>query len=294
LLLKRLIEIDDFVKRLWKIYQKGLTSGYNQKLQLIILRSDYMLHKQSETASSSEITMKLVEVNTISAGFGYVGGKMSKLHREILKWFNCDHLLDRLPENEPLASLAQGFVQAWQRYNMPNSIILFIVLDYEINIADQRHLEYEILKQDANIEIVRCTLNDLYMFGSLNEDKVLCYKQREVAIVYFRAAYDPSHFKSQNVYRFFVKFGAILIWTKRLLNIKIFFHKEWDALLNIELSKAVKCPSVGVFLAGMKKIQEHISHDENLITICNNDLDMANQIKSVFVNFFKLDKKVFN
>lgn len=42
----------------------------------------------------------------------------------------------------------------------------------------------------------------------------------------------------------------------------------------------------------MKKIQEFISHEENLEKICNHDMKMVKSLKSTFVNFFKLDSKV--
>lgn len=44
---------------------------------------------------------------------------------------------------------------------------------------------------------------------------------------------------------------------------------------------------------GMKKIQEFISHEENLFELCNQNFEIAQSLKSTFVNFFKLDTKVF-
>lgn len=155
-----------------------------------------MLH-QSE--KNDKVSMKQVEINTIAAGFGYVSTKACQLHREILKWTKHTNLLNRLPENEPIVKIAQGFSEAWRLYNVENSIVLFIVLDIEINIADQRHLEYEIINQEPRIEVQRCTLCELNQNGYINEDKVLFYNDREVAIVYFRAGYDPAHYKSQKV-----------------------------------------------------------------------------------------------
>ncbi len=75
-----------------------------------------------------------------------------------------------MPVNEPVRRLANGFAEAWRLYGVPNALVLFIVLDYEINIADQRHLEYEIEKQESGIEIQRCTLTELYLHGYLSSD----------------------------------------------------------------------------------------------------------------------------
>ena len=181
---------------MWRIYKHSLAHGYNQKLSLSVLRVDYMLHQQP----NSEITqIKQVEINTISAGFGHVSTRMSTLHREILTWSGYKNLLDKLPPNAPIEGIAAGFVEAWRRYGNPKAIIIFLILDIEINIADQRHLEYEIRRQEPDIEIVRCTLEQIHENGHLNEDKVLIYNEQEVAIVYFRAGYDPIHYKSDKV-----------------------------------------------------------------------------------------------
>ena len=51
----------------------------------------------------------------------------------------------------------------------------------------------------------------------------------EVAIVYYRSAYDPKFFPTE---------------------------KEWSIYLLLEQSRAIKCPSVSYHLAGTKKIQQ--------------------------------------
>lgn len=59
----------------------------------------------------------------------------------------------------------------------------------------------------------------------------------------------------------------------------------------IEISKAIKCPEVGQFLAGMKKIQETISDEKNLAPLCNNDSTIVDSFKAVFANFFLLNNQ---
>lgn len=191
-----MIQTDEFLTSLWCTYTKSLEFGFNQKINLVILRTDFMVNECME----NHLCMKQVEVNTIAAGFGYVGGKASQLHDEILKWLGVDKDLARMRvNNNPLTKLAQGFVEAWRLYNSPRAAVIFVVLDYEINIADQRHLEYEIRRLEPNIDVIRCTLGELEEFGYLRDDMTFFYEGREVGIVYFRAGYDPSHFKSQKV-----------------------------------------------------------------------------------------------
>jgi glutathione synthase len=259
---ENLLVIDPFICKLWATYKEALRTGANQSIQFSILRCDYMLHQN--LSNKSEYAMKQVEINTIAAGFGWVGTRMSQLHREILKWIGCTGMIEKLPFNEPIVSLAKGFAETWRLYNSKKAIVLFIILDIENNIADQRHLEYEIIKQEPQIEVKRCTLSELYQHSYLDETKSLIYDHQEVAIVYYRAGYAPDHFKS---------------------------HIEWDALLRIEMSKSVKCPTIGTFLSGMKKIQEFISYEKNLNNLLENDAEKINAVKSVFAEFFKLDNE---
>lgn len=70
------------------------------------------------------------------------------------------------------------------------------------------------------------------------------------------------------------------------------FQQEWDALLKIECSRAVKCPSLGTFLAGMKKIQEYLYVEKNLIDLCDNDRELVDSFQAVFARFLRLDDQV--
>jgi len=87
-------EIDPFIGNLWRTYEEALKNGYNQKITLSILRCDYMLHKTGKNAD--QLAMKQVEINTIAAGFGWVGTRMSQLHKEILKWIGCREILNKV------------------------------------------------------------------------------------------------------------------------------------------------------------------------------------------------------
>jgi len=55
----------------------------------------------------------------------------------------------------------------------------------------------------------------------------------EVAMVYYRAGYDPSHYPTE---------------------------REWSARLLMEKSRALKCPSISYHLITTKKIQQVLSN----------------------------------
>jgi len=86
-----------------------------------------------------------------------------------------------------------------------------------------------------------------------------------VALVYFRAGYAPNHFETEN---------------------------KWQAFKMIELSRAIKCPNVATFLAGMKKVQEFLYYDLlGLSDLCSNDQDLVDLHRSVYARFLKLDDR---
>ena len=84
-----------------------------------------------------------------------------------------ENMVSKLAENEPIKKIAQGFVEAWRMYNVKEAIILFIVLDWEANLGDQRNTEYEIIRRENNIEVQRCTLKEMHLYGYVDENKVL-------------------------------------------------------------------------------------------------------------------------
>lgn len=56
---------------------------------------------------------------------------------------------------------------------------------------------------------------------------------REISVAYFRAGYGPDDYPSR---------------------------REWDARRLVELSRAIKCPTIITQLAGCKKIQQVLSN----------------------------------
>lgn len=90
-----LLNTDNFISSLWKIYQKSISSGFQQDIYFSVTRVDYMLHKKTEN-SSTEI--KQVEINTMAAGMGYGSTKVQKLHTQVLKWLGYDDLLPKVIE----------------------------------------------------------------------------------------------------------------------------------------------------------------------------------------------------
>ncbi|OBZ71715.1 Glutathione synthetase [Grifola frondosa] len=130
----------------------------------------------------------------------------------------------------------EGLAAAHKAYNTSHAHILFVVQDGERNVFDQRWLEYELLEKHS-IHVVRQTFDQLASSASVDlHSRILhitlpsdLHAPLEVSVVYFRAGYTPADYPTPA-------------------------HYDTRALL--ERSRAIKCPSIQLQLAGGKKVQE--------------------------------------
>jgi glutathione synthase len=145
---------------------------------------------------------------------------------------------ESLPDNPAAQKLAAGLATAHNAYGVPNAIVLFVVQHPERNAFDQRWLEYHLLK-DHGIRTCRMTLHEVAVSGELRDRKLIVpsatsqHGTEEVSVVYLRAGYGPGEYPSE---------------------------MEWKARRLMELSRAIKCPTVLTQLAGCKKIQQVLSN----------------------------------
>ncbi|CAD6884917.1 unnamed protein product [Tilletia laevis] len=257
------------------------------RLHLGLFRSDYLLHAPDDdpdqpAASAGEewaLELKQVEFNTISASFGALSTRASELHRfshtstgaffqaapEQLSTLEC------LPPNRALQTLAGGLAAGHKAYidaevapsahqssaKPSDPAILFVVQPGERNAFDQRWLEFE-LGSVHSIRVLRATFDELAgavqqsrsdgsgSFGAslTGPDRTLRVRLpgyhhsaskgddegTEISVVYFRAGYGPGDYPEGG--------------------------NAWDMRMLLERSKAIKCPTIALQLAGAKKVQQ--------------------------------------
>jgi len=108
-----------------------------------------------------------------------------------------------------------------------------VVLDGERDLFDQRQLEFELFHQHS-IRVIRQAFEQLRHNASLTIDRTLyvqilgCEDPVEISTVYYRAGSNPP------------EYSAVGFSTRPLL----------------EQTKAFKCPSLSLQLAGCKKIRQ--------------------------------------
>jgi glutathione synthase len=224
--------------------------GYVQDLSLGLFRSDYMPHTPPGSQTSS---LKQVEFNTISSSFGGLSSRVAALHTELLTSppghslsYPPHPLFDGRvpPENTAVETLSAGLAAAHQAYGSSKSTpslplcILFVVQEGERNIFDQLALSTR-LTTFHKIPVFRLITSEILDRTSIQENnplRPLIYKPPhaenspfEVTTVYLRSFYAPTDYKSD---------------------------RDWSSRLQLELSAAIKCPTVLNQLSGCKKIQQ--------------------------------------
>ncbi|XP_026677444.1 glutathione synthetase, chloroplastic-like [Diaphorina citri] len=223
-----------------------------QTKSLGLVRADYLLDTS---------LIKQVEINSIASSLAGIAQQISLLNRYVLTELGHHEKLKNLPENKALTGLAEGIVEAWNVFNDPTSLVLFVVEDVTYNICDQRFLEFEVRNINHNIRVVRKTHTEIGKFARLTEDKTMIVDGSPVAVIYFRAGYTPDHYYSQ---------------------------LEWDARLLMERSTAIKCPSIHYHLAGAKKVQQALAKEGTLEKFLS-DPNQIQAVKEIFTGLWSLD-----
>jgi len=277
-IVEELVDIDDFVAKLWQTHQAVKKEGYVQDLSLGLFRSDYMVH-EDPSQSNPTPGLKQVEFNTIASSFGGLSSQVSALHRFLLTIdaypSSTSTLIkeDALRQSKSASSLAKGLGAAHKAYGTSNTsrplCVLFVVQDPERNVFDQRHLEYALLEENR-VRSFRLPFGETLLHTKLDADRTLVYTppnspstSYEVTTIYFRAGYSPDDYAKE---------------------------EDWSARLHLEKSKAIKCPSILTHLAGCKKVQQVLAtpHSPHLKRFLP-DTEVAERVLATFAPIYPLD-----
>ncbi|KAF8635932.1 hypothetical protein AX15_000103 [Amanita polypyramis BW_CC] len=271
--------VDEFIGRLWKGWKQIRDEGIVQHLHLGIFRSDYFLHSPSE----NEYHLKQVEFNTISSSFGALSQRISELHRYLYgltNYYNISPYFgpDGFPENNTISTIAEGLAAAHSAYNVQGTWVLFVVPLNERNVFDQRWIEYQLFERHQ-IRVIRQTFNDLQSTATIDPITrrllITCPQELvssgfvEISVVYYRTGYTHQNYATTDDY-----------------SIRIF----------LERSRAIKCPTIALQLAGSKKIQQILTQpgvlerflcDPERGVVCSSD--DVDALRKTFMEMWSLD-----
>jgi glutathione synthetase len=277
-IVEELVDIDDFVGKLWQTHLAVKKDGYLQDLSLGLFRSDYMVH-QDPTQSNAAPGLKQVEFNTIASSFGGLSSQVSALHKYLLKIDAYPSSTasvikpDALRQSKSASLLAKGLATSHKAYGSSRTTrllcVLFVVQDPERNVFDQRHLEYALLEENG-VRSFRLPFGETLLHTKLDSDRTLVYTppntpatSYEVTTIYFRSGYSPDDYPKE---------------------------EDWTARLHLEKSRAIKCPSILTQLAGCKKVQQVLAtpHSPHLKRFLP-DANVAARVLTTFAPIDPLD-----
>jgi glutathione synthase len=248
--LKPVAETDEFIRRLLKIYAATEISHHLQ-----ISRNDFL---PSYDDKAGKYVLRQVEFNTISNSFVFLTQRMYLLHKHLNRQLN---LKGQLVINNTLAETVSAMAEVVTYYDVPGSCLLMVVQEREQNIFDQRGIEFQLWEKHG-VKTIRKTLAEIADQGR-HKNGHLVVGDEPIALVYYRAGYSPMDYPNE---------GA------------------WQGRSLIENSSVIKCPSIGMQLAGAKKIQQALARTGMLERYLTQD--QARLLKDSFVGMYDLDERV--
>ncbi|KAJ5701081.1 hypothetical protein N7488_008629 [Penicillium malachiteum] len=286
--IKDLLPVEPLAKALWGIHEAAKKANPVQDVSAGIFRSDYMLHtgpgamgdSTSSVSSIWETTLKQVEFNSFSCSGATHANKVAEMHRYLthVGAYNVSDApfdLASLPTNNNIESLASCLALAHHTYGPPRSsqaretAALFIVQPKNFNLADERPIEYALWNRETPVPTYRLDWGpEILQYTRLTESRELLFQPpwlpstfpMEISVVYMRAGYEAREYDQ----------------TGR------------DARLQLEISAAIKCPSILGHLITFKKVQQALTVPGALEHFLTNS--EAATIRETFVSVFPLDQ----
>eukprot|EP00927_Polykrikos_kofoidii_P011783 TRINITY_DN15035_c0_g1_i3.p1 TRINITY_DN15035_c0_g1~~TRINITY_DN15035_c0_g1_i3.p1 ORF type:complete len:1150 (+),score=154.14 TRINITY_DN15035_c0_g1_i3:67-3516(+) len=207
--------------------------------RLHLMRQDYLPDSRGRYLQ--------VEINMIAVAFAGLTDHLARLHSDALQTFRPElarrRAVDVMVDNSPGRDFAHGLVAAHGLYckaagsGQSDAQICFICFRNDHLEMDQQHIEADV---DAlGVRCFKAYMTDKFeLRGPTNGNCGKLYvKGREVSVVYFHSTFSPEHYSSE---------------------------VEWENRRTIELSKAIKVPTLPAQLAGTKKVQELLSDQSTL------------------------------
>ena len=160
-----------------------------QPKHLLLQRNDFFL----VPGASGRLQARQVELNTISASFPFLAGRVHELHQLLLR--HDPAALVRLVRNHPLEEMAAALAEGVRQYDHPEGVVLMVVQPNEGNRFDQRGLEEQLL-QKHGVPTLRRTLEEVASEGTLRGGH-LWLGDQVAAVTYYRAGYSPQDLASE-------------------------------------------------------------------------------------------------
>lgn len=309
---------EPLVDALWSVYedvqrrrQKEGSRYIEQKIHTGVFRSDYMLHVQSDSAADSDddedenwtqdLCLKQVEFNSYSCAGGCHADKVVNMHRFLARRGvydisssssegqkeNTKILPSSLPKNNTINGIASLLASAHKTYGSKpysstasHTAVLMVVQPNNFNIGDERPVEYALWNwsDDEPIPTYRIEwqqvlqhthltpTGELLFFPPENGVSTVNRQPVEISVIYHRAGYEPQEYSED-------------------VNGK-------EIRTRLELSRAVKCPSILGHITTIKSVQQALTVPGTLERWLTRE--KADRVRGTFVEIRSLDDFIFS
>ena len=236
-------EKDEFIKKCLEISKKLSTCEFKSKFNMAFLRNDYMVDKNKKF-------IFLNDINTQNVGLFSYSDKLKKFfnyfmekYTEQFKSFLGNDNYNKIQTNkaDTVSSLAKSMIDAIKlkdgKVDDPNLhnqeelikylktiLIVFIVNSDEKNNFELRTLE-NYLYDNYYVNVKYMTLADVTKLCLVDEKGNITTEEKQISLFYFATGRTEKDYKDEN---------------------------DWKGREIIELSNAIKCPSINLLLASQE------------------------------------------
>ena len=233
---------DELLRNLLEIYKE--TRGGTNPITVGLHRHDFMLHQDNRNTSKAKY--KLVEFNLAAVSLSPFTDGAYKYHQTVVNKLNLTSKENLKPATGQLAmGLKTGYDAYIQRYPSSKRPVVAMVYDDKslYNYFDQQCLMNAI--EDFGIPTIRITIEEVTNKTKIDcNNKFIYNNDVEVAILYLRVFYNPSHYPSPEV---------------------------WEARRRMEVSDAISVPNVRHQIVNTKIFQMVLAQHKILSKYADKD-----------------------
>ncbi|KAL3105958.1 hypothetical protein niasHT_025015 [Heterodera trifolii] len=261
---KDVVKTDKQIKQMVDILREVQKQGIKQPQTLLIMRSDYMLNK---VGSNKENGNDQYEIKQIEANTGAIGGlgndrRTSELHQRLLKRIGMDPT--NAPQNEGDTHLINSLFMAWKAFDNSNALLVIlshVKFSYKFEL---RKIEDELDRlSEGHLRVAYVSLKDGYYDFKLAADSSLLLNGKVVGVVY--SLISALGYKAN--------------------------EEEMEARKMIELSTAIKAPSLAIAISSSKKIQQLLASPGGVERFFPDptEADKVKAIREIFTGLWGLE-----
>ena len=269
----------EFVGRLVSLYNDVYVGDGKvfQPLMLGIFRADYM--RDLTAAAQGQQEWKNVEINTISVSFAALSTRVGQLHEFFKQVEQVERgtdtqsarrgnvvVSDSINKIPAALAAAHNLVLSTNQPMHLVPVVVFVIQDKERNTGDQYLLSFGLLANHG-VRSIRRTLTELHAELTLTTPSgggaptAIIGNKYIATVFYFRSCYVPTDFITESC---------------------------WSVRRDIELSSAVKCPSLPYHLMTTKKLQQVLSEKQTLARYVTN-AEACDALHNSFVGQWSLN-----